>query len=286
LFGSPVMAGRSEEMFPMSKRFCLSGCTGLALAFLGLATQRANASVELLTWSPVPTSGATEINYDTTAGLQTGPGAIGNGDGTLPVTAQTPGGLQSDTIVNVPLPIPGSFPSSLLTGGTGFYDTTLVFGGLAPVGSAVSINLGGGLYEDSQVLGSGTFALYSTTPALYGNPATETLLLGGTITAATVVTGIDMGTSGAAFNSQGVTYTGGAIVTYLPSYAILSGNDMSVSMTTIAPPFSINGMTGQLNSFTANATGLFDINTPEPATLGIMTLVGSSLLVRRRRVRS
>jgi hypothetical protein len=273
-------------MFSMSKRFTLNGCTGLALAFLGLATQRVNASVELLTWAPVPTSAATEINYDTTLGLQTGPGAIGNGDGTLPVTAQTPGGLQSDTIVNVPLPIPGSFPSSLLTGGTGFYDTTLTFTGLAPVGNAVRINLGGGLFEDSQVLGPGAFFLESTTPAVGGNPATETLLLAGTIASATVVTGIDMGTAGAAFNSQGVTYTGGAIFAFFPSYYSVSGNDLSVSMTTISPAFSVNGTSGQLNSFTANATGLFDINTPEPASLGIMTLVGSSLLTRRRRARS
>jgi hypothetical protein len=57
-------------------------------------------------------------------------------------------------------------------------------------------------------------------------------------------------------------------------------------MTTISPAFSVNGTSGQLNSFTANATGLFDINTPEPASLGIMTLVGSSLLTRRRRARS
>jgi hypothetical protein len=170
-----------------------------------------------------------------------------------------------------------------LTGGTGFYDTTLVFGGLAPSGAAVRINLGGGLFEDSQVLGAGTFALYSTTPVVSGNPATETLLLSGTIASATVVTGIDMGTAGAAFNSQGVTYTGGAIVTYLPSYASLSGNDLSVSMTAITPSFSVNGTSGQLNSFTADATGLFDINVPEPASLGIMTLVGGILLRRRAR---
>lgn len=272
-------------MFPMSKWFSLNGCTGLALAFLGLATQRANASIELLNWAPVPDSVATEINYDTTAGLATGPGAIGNGDGTLPVAGQTPGGLQTDTIVNVPGPIPGSFPSSLLTGGTGFYDTTLLFAGLAPVGAAQVINFGP-FSEDSQALGPGAFALYSTTPALYGNPATETLLLSGTIAGATVLTGVDGGNSGAVFNSQGVTYTGGAIFADFPSYYSASGNDMSVSMTAIAPPFSINGMSGQLNSFTADATGLFDINTPEPATLSIMTLVGGSLLMRRRRARS
>jgi hypothetical protein len=261
----------------MSKWFSWNGCTGLALAFLGLATQRVNASIELLNWAPVPDSVATEINYDTTAGLQTGPGAIGNGDGNLPVTNQTPGGLQADTIVTAPIPF--SFPSSIFTGGTGYYDTTLIFGGLAPVGAAQVINFGP-FSEDSQALGSGTFALISTAPA---GPV---LLLSGTIAGATVVTGIDGGTSGAVFNSEGVTYTGGAIFANFPSNFIATGNDMSISMTAIAPPFGINGMSGQLNSFTADATGEFDVNTPEPATLGMMALVGSSLLMRRRQARS
>jgi len=272
------------------KRAIVAGA--MALAFLSSTNQRAQASlIELLNWAPVPDSVNAEIDYNTTTGLQTGPGAIGNGDGTLPVGAQTPGGLQSDTVVTVPGTIPGSFPSSLFTGGTGFYDTTLTFTGLAPVGNAASqvipIPPSSSITVDSQALGPGTFTLTSTTPLLGGNPNTETVLLTGTISAATVVTGVDGGTAGATFNSEGVTYTGGAIFAAFPSNYIAGGNDLSVSLSAISPAFSINGTSGQLNSFSADATGEFDVGVsagvPEPATFAI---AGFSLLALGSRRRS
>ena len=52
----------------------------VGLSALGLNANPLHANViELLNWAPVPDSTLPEINY-TAVGLQTGPGAIGNGE--------------------------------------------------------------------------------------------------------------------------------------------------------------------------------------------------------------
>lgn len=269
----------------VSRRLCAAAV--LASITFAFGPQLARASViSLASWAPVPNPGNNsfpEIAYNTTTGLQTGAGAIGNGDGNLPPTSQTAGGLETDTVVNAPIPF--SFASSTFTGGTGYYDTSLTFTGLLPSGTAVQsvISPIGPIIEDSQLLGSGTFTLTSTAPS------GSVVLLTGNISGATLVTGVDGGNSGATFNADGVTYTGGIIAAALPNYAILSGNDMSIGMTAVTPAFGINGQTGQLNSFTADATGSFDINLagsfnsiPEPATFSLLAL-GVTLSLRRRR---
>src|SRR4051794_3258693 len=56
--------------------------------------------------------------------FQGGPGAQGNGDGNLPVLAQTPGGLESSTpFIGFPA-VPGISPN---LSSTDFHDSTLVF---------------------------------------------------------------------------------------------------------------------------------------------------------------
>jgi hypothetical protein len=259
------------------KRVLASG----ALVLAGIVVQpQAHASVvTLLNWAPVPDGGQPNfpaINYTATSpnGLQTDIGAIGNGDGNLPPTSQLPGGLQVDTPFSAPIAF--SFPDSTFSGGTGYYDATLQFTGLAPIGTAVQTPLGP-ITLDSQALGSGTFTLTSTAPA------GSVVLLSGTIAAGSVITGDDGGMAGAAFNSTGVTYTGGVIAAALPAGYSLSGNDMSISMTGVIPAFGING-NDQLSAFTADATGLFDVHSvPEPGMLSLGLVGAASLIMRRRR---
>ena len=248
-----------------------------AIALLTLGVQSVHASVmELLNWAPVPDSvhpPFAEINYNG-ANLQTDVGAIGNGDGNLPPPNQIPGGLQVDTVVNAPIPF--SFPSSIFTNGTGYYDVTLTFTGLAPLGAATQTLLPGPQFLDAQALGPGSFTLTSTAPA---GPI---LLLQGTITNA-VITGIDGGASGAVLDASGINYTGGAIAAALPANALLAGNDMSIAMTSVIPGFGIAPANQRLNAFTADATGSFDVNiVPEPASLSLLALAAATSLRRRR----
>jgi hypothetical protein len=254
----------------------LAMVAGAAVA-LGLHSQFVSAApITLLNWAPAPNSinpPFAEIVYNG-ANLQTCPGAQSNGDGNLPPANQTPGGLQVDTIANAPVPF--SFPSSVFTGGTGYYDATLVFTGLAPIGAAVQA---GGI--DVQALGGGTFSLISTNVA----PG-PVLLLSGTINNANIV-GADGGAAGAVIDAHGITYTGGAILAALtPGTFTTSGNDMSIEMTAVIPNFSINPGTLQLNSFTGDATGSFDINAvPEPASMSLLVLGAVTITARRRRGR-
>jgi MYXO-CTERM domain-containing protein len=249
----------------------------LALAGFAFHSTTAHASV-LLNWAPVPDqlNGPPEINY-TGANLQTDVGAIGNGDGNAPdPSTQTPGGLQIDSVVHAPIAY--SFADSMFTGGTGYYDVSLTFTGLAPVGAAAQL---GGV--DIQSLGTGTFTLTATPVA----PDVGLVLLTGTIANADI-TGADGGQAGAVFAAHGVAYTGGVIFSQFPANFIKTGNDMSISMTGVIPAFGISAQTGQLNPFHADATGLFDINTavPEPTTLAIGLFGVGALAMRRTRRRA
>ncbi|HTW94423.1 MAG TPA: hypothetical protein VMD30_06510, partial [Tepidisphaeraceae bacterium] len=132
--------------------------------------------VELASWEPVPnttSSAYPEIVYTSGVGLATGAGAMSNGDGNLPPSAQTPGGLETDTVAYNPQPY--SFNSSVFTGGTGYYDTSLTFTGLAPSGFATQ-TANGPITQDSQLLSGGTFTLSLTSAA--PNSSTLPLLTG------------------------------------------------------------------------------------------------------------
>lgn len=195
--------------------------------------------------------------------FQNGPGAQSNGDGALPVPAQTPGGLGAEA----PFLIPAVVGSSLNAASTEFFDTTLSFTGL--VASAPAQNFFG---THVQPLGNGAFTLSSTTGVN---------LLSGTIGNATIV---GAGTSGAVLSSATVNYTSGLIYNALVSSgADPNGNDMSFSMVDVNPGFVIGG-NGFLADFSANGTGLFSYNPiPEPttATLVMLGLLGLCGLRRR-----
>ena len=234
-------------------------------------------SIALLNWAPAPDGGPAfpEILWNE-ANMATGPGAQSSSDGNLPLAAQAPGGLFSNTIVNAPAPY--SFPSG---GGTGYYDTTLVFSGLAPSAFATSSPLGGGFFLDSQLLGPGTFTLYST--SVLPGPV---VLLQGTIANA-VITGLDGGGAGAVIDASGITYTGGAVFGGV-SWQLANVGKQYVDFAHGAiPNFSIDGGSGYLNAFQADATGEFDVfvtGVPEPSTLtlGAFGLAGVFTLLRRR----
>lgn len=197
-------------------------------------------------------------------------GSIGNADGTLPVAAQTPGGL----LVETPFIIGGVPGSQFTATSTLFFDSTLfVTGGLAA--NAPAINAGGVFV---QPLTPGSFDVLSTDPDGIG-PLLPQLLLRGNVTAASFIAGT--GSAGAVFASQDVTYTGGLIFNAMVAAGTpVSGNSMSFSMTDVAPNFAIAG-DGFLADFNANGTGLFSA-VPEPTSLTLLVMAMGSLLLRRR----
>jgi hypothetical protein len=260
--------------------------------------------ITLLSWTPYPDVARNQVivyGGGPTGTLTGGAGATSNGDGYDGVAAgtsvsqQTPGGLQVDTVVNDnPDPVAYSFPSGIYTGGTGYYDTSLSFTGLAPSGLASQYTVYPGDVQDTQPLGPGTFTITSTdispsnTPYYLGPPVT---LLTGTISNA-IITGLDGGMAGAVIDAYGVTYTGGVIAADAIAQlnAVLSDNDMSISFTGGYPPMAISG--GYMNAFHADGNGLFDINVPtssnvpEPSTITLGLLGLASLGLRRTRHRS
>ena len=230
----------------------------------------------LVDFKPLPVStNIPEFVFNGPAGapsFQTGPGSIGNADGVLPVTAQTPGGLDAEASFVIP-GIPGS---GLNVASTEFFDSTLTFTGL--VANAPPIVVGPTIIQQ---LGPGSFTLVSTDPDGVG-PLTPTVLLQGNIGLATFIVGT--GNSGAAFNSGAVNYTGGVIYNALvASGASPNNNSMSVSMVDVTPGFAI-GPDGFLGHFSANGTGLFNYTpVPEPASLAMLALGACGMAIGRRR---
>ena len=252
-----------------------------------------------------------------------GAGSVGNGDGNLPLASQSAQGLETTTThTSATLQTdPGAVSSGM---GTTLYDTSMYIYGQAPIppaplagyttayglvanGPAQQTVLPGPTVIDSQALFGGAFSIYSTAaPTQPGNntlpvPAYGTstlsngsvLLLSGIISYG-AIEGVDGSTAGATFSAMGITYTGGdiynALVADYGPNAVLSGNDLSISLTGVSPPFSIAPGTygtgpgdGQLSPFSAEATGLTDVTiVPEPASASLLLVAGAGLLIRWR----
>src|SRR5438093_298048 len=114
-----------------------AGCARYAsvLAIVALIAPMA-LSKELLNFKPVPDSpNLAEFAWGggTPPQLLSGPGSLGNADGTLPVANQTAPGLQIDT----PFVIPAVAGSVVGASNTTFYDCSLTInGGFVATGAA------------------------------------------------------------------------------------------------------------------------------------------------------
>jgi PEP-CTERM motif len=248
---------------------------GVSVAVV-LCTAMATYAGTLVDFVPQPASPVTADLVWTGTSLIAGPGAIGNGDGALPLSSQTPGGLQ----LVAPFIVPG-VPGSVIDAGaitTTFYDTTMVLSGLTPLGPAVVTPIIPGLSLVTQPLNTGSFQLWDTTNTV--------LLLSGNISSAAISGPLNNSTGAVATLDLAVLYTGGVILPPVQGPGAYVGQ-FSWSLLDIAPPLSVNLQTGLLNTFTANSagqfSGTFDSHVPEPATLALVGLGGTLILGRRRR---
>src|SRR5881394_1613243 len=130
---------------------------GLWAGLWVLIAANAARAESVLNFQPSPISGGNpEFIYTggATAQLQAGPGSLGNGDGALPLSLQTAGGL----FISTPFVIPDAIAGKSFTGTTtNFFDVTMSLSGF--VAASPSFELGGLIY---QPLSNGTFNLTAT----------------------------------------------------------------------------------------------------------------------------
>ena len=241
------------------------------IALSSLAAASSVQAAQILSFEAGPISaGVPEVAY--LGGLVSGPGSVGNADGVLPPIAQTPGGLN----VSTPFVIPG-IPGSDINAGNGsttFYDATLILGGNVAAGPAATLF---GVII-GQLTGPGTFDFLSTDPDGAG-PLLPTLLLSGTISAGAI--GGFAGGNTASFQSNTVTYTGGAIFAAMLASNYTNVGDVSIAMVDVSP--ALAEVRGVLQPFNANASGLFSaVLVPEPTSLAAVGVAAAAMLGRRR----
>jgi hypothetical protein len=218
----------------------------------------------------------------TPSGLLAAPsanGSQGNGDGLNSLASQTVGGLIIETPVTVARPDLGGSINVGNNNSTTFSDVTLLLSNFNSSGAASEFN---GLVN--QPMGPGFFQLKSTPQG--ASPSVD--LLVGNIASANI-TGIKNSDSGSVLSGN-VTYTGGLIADALNvalGHAIgtpIPGGSLSFSLLDIDNKLTINGTTGRLSDFSANATGQFGTPVvPEPASLSLLAIGACGMLIRRRK---
>ncbi|MCY2932376.1 MAG: PEP-CTERM sorting domain-containing protein [Planctomycetota bacterium] len=274
----------------MALRSRLGVSTTLVLAAAALAVLAGPAGAGVIAdFEPEPASPAAPEFGWTGTDFITGLGAVGNGfgtpgagDGDLPVANQIPNGLT----VTTPFAVPGVSGGTVnaVSGATTFRNATLQIipigresGGFQAAGPAASF-----FGNVVQPLGSAIFRLWSNDPleavADIENPV---LLLEGIAQDGTI-TGIQGSNTGGTLSAT-VTYTSGAIL-QAADWPQAVG-EFSWSLLGISPVLGINAQTGTLNPFVANGVGQFSgfKQVPEPATLGVLSIGGLMVALRRRK---
>jgi hypothetical protein len=260
----------------------------LAATLLVMGLASASYGALLVDFKPDPVSTSLDELGWTGSQLQDRPGLLGNGDGTLGINSQTPGGLNIQTPFNITGVIPGKWINTG-SGSTTFYDVTLDLASdgdsFKANGPASLLNIMPGIDLVYQTLKPGVFKLWSSAADTSNDPLTRVLLLEGTITNAFIV-GMQYSTT-ASLQSGNVTYTGGVIKDALfaaVGAGGLTGGSLSWSVLDIGNGAggSLQVVGGGLQAFDADLTGQFNY-LPEPATLCLMALGAVAVLVRRRK---
>jgi len=260
----------------------------LAATLLVMGLGSASYGALLVDFKPDPISTSLDELGWTGSQLQNRPGLLGNGDGTLGINSQTPGGLNIQTPFIITDAIPGKNTNPGSGGSTTFYDVTLDLASSGDSfkanGPASLLNIMPGVDLVYQTLKPGVFKLWSTTADTSNDPLTRVLLLEGTITNAFIV-GMQYSTT-ASLQSSNVVYTGGVIKDALFAAVGaegLTGGSLSWSVLDIGNGSgSLKVVGGGLQAFDADLTGQFNY-LPEPATLCLMALGAVAVLVRRRK---
>lgn len=263
------MAKAITNVVKSFRKVCIAAA---AVVAMGLSATSFGAI--LVDFKPEPTGDAPEVQFNggSPKQLTADIGAQGNG------IVDVAGGLTIETpfVLNLPAAYNPSVVHNLLAGTTTFKDVTMEITNLFAAGAANVTPIAPGITLVTQPLTSGEFKLWSYKPA--NDPMV--LLLSGTVGNA-VISGLLGQNAGGVFSAS-VTYdyiAPSLIGDAAEAAGWAPNGDLSWSLLDIKPILATAG--GTLGNFKANMVGQFSA-IPEPASLGVLALVGIGLASRRR----
>lgn len=250
------------------KKVCIAAA---AVVAMGLSATSFGAI--LVDFKPEPTGDLPEVQFNGGSPKQLTADVGAQGNGIIDVA----GGLTIETpfVLNLPPAYNPSVVHNLLAGTTTFKDVTMEITNMFAAGAA-NVTPIGPVTLVTQPLTPGEFKLWSYKPA--NDPMV--LLLSGTVQNA-VISGLLGQNTGGVF-SAAVTYDyiAPSLIGDAAKAALWAPNgDLSWSLLDIKPILATVG--GTLDNFKGNMVGQFSA-IPEPASLGVLALVGMGLAGRRR----